>query len=158
MSILYHSYQTTTAGLDRLAGAAIKQLYTYVVDLDLLVCGPQYWFYYGMNKQPGAALSLETGAATSAPPDTPFTLEIALPVEGYIPAALLPHFRQLPPCKCLSNRYHGSWEGLPGAYAEMKKYIRDNGLSMKEVCTESFLHIDRSAPENNITEIQIGLF
>ncbi|HXB92531.1 MAG TPA: hypothetical protein VNU72_09590 [Puia sp.] len=139
MSILYHSYQTTIAGLGNLDGAAIKELYTYVVDLDLLVCGPQYWFY-------------------SPPLSGVFTLEIALPVEGYIPAALLPHFRQLPPFKCLSNRYQGSWEGLPGAYAEMIKHIQDNGLSMSGVRAESFLHIDRSAPENNITEIQIGLF
>jgi effector-binding domain-containing protein len=141
MTVLFHSYQTTLGELGNFAGTAIKELYTYVVDLDLLVCGPQYWFYYGVDGKP----------------DSKFTLEIALPVHGQIPTALLPYFKQIPAFKCLSNRYQGPWQGLSGQYAEMTDYINANGLVMNGMHLESFLHVDWAAPENNITEIQIGL-
>ena len=141
MTVLFHSYQTTLGEMGKYAGTVVKELYQYVVDLDLLVCGSQYWFYYGVDGRP----------------DTRFTLEIALPVQGKVPTALLPYFKQIPPFKCLSNRYQGSWQGLSGEYAEMIRHINDKGLNMNGVYCESYLHVDFAVPENNITEIQIGL-
>jgi len=141
MTVLFHSYQTTLGEMGKYAGTVVKELYQYVVDLDLLVCGPQYWFYYGVDGRP----------------DTRFTLEIAIPVQGKIPTALLPYFKQIPSFKCLSKRYQGPWQGLSGEYGEMIQHITDKGLSMNGVYCESYLHVDFTAPENNITEIQIGL-
>jgi effector-binding domain-containing protein len=141
MTVLFHSYQATLGELGKYAGTVVKELYQYVVDLDLLVCGPQYWFYYGVDGRP----------------DTRFTLEIAIPVQGKIPTALLPYFKQIPSFKCLSKRYQGPWQGLSGQYGEMVRHITDNGLNMSGMYCESYLHVDFAAPENNITEIQIGL-
>jgi effector-binding domain-containing protein len=141
MSVLYQTRQATLGDLPSFSGTVVKELYKYVADLDLLVCGPQYWFYYGVDGRP----------------DTRFTLEIAIPVLGRIPTALLPYFKQIPYFKCLSHRYEGPWQGLSGEYAKMIEYINANGLNMNGIYAEAFLNADFATPENNITEIQIGL-
>ena len=122
-------------------GSIARELYRYVADLDLLVCGPQYWFYYGVDGKP----------------DTRFTLEVALPVQGKIPTALLPYFKQIPAFRCLSSRYEGPWEGIGRHYEQMLQYLKENELKMSGIYAESFLHIDIDHPDNHITEIQIGL-
>jgi effector-binding domain-containing protein len=141
MTVLYSTRQATLKDLPAFSGTVIRELYRYVADLDLLVCGPQYWFYHGVDGRP----------------DTRFTLEIALPVQGRIPTALLPYFKQIPAFRCLASRYEGPWEGIAGAYREMMQYIEDNQLKMNGVYAESFLHIDPDHPASQITEIQIGL-
>jgi effector-binding domain-containing protein len=141
MTVLFSSRQTTLEDLPSLSGTVVRDLYRYVADLDLLVCGPQYWFYYGVDGRPG----------------TRFTLEIALPVQGKIPTALLPFFKRIPSFRCLSSRYEGPWEGIAEEYRRMLQHIKDNQLEMNGMYAESFLHIDFDEPANQITEIQIGL-
>jgi len=143
MTVLYSSRQARLKDLPGLSqsGTIARELYRYVADLDLLVCGPQYWFYYGVDGNP----------------DTRFTLEVALPVQGKIPTALLPYFKQIPAFRCLSSRYEGPWEGIGQRYEQMMQYIKENQLKLSGIYAESFLHIDIDHPDNHITEIQIGL-
>ena len=141
MTILYSTRQATLNDLPSLSGTVVRDLYRYVADLDLLVCGPQYWFYYGVDGQP----------------ETRFTLEIALPVQGKIPTAVLPFFKRIPAFRCLSSRYEGPWEGIAEEYRRMLQYIEGNRLKMNGVYSESFLHIDPDEPANQITEIRIGI-
>ena len=141
MNVLFVSRQVRLGDLAALAGKIGREFYTYVADLDLLVCGPIYWFYYGIDGNP----------------ETVFTLEVVLPVQGKIPTAVLPYFKKIPAFRCLSARYEGSWEGLPGQYEKMMQHIQSNQLKMSGIYAESFLHIDLEHPENQITEIQIGL-
>lgn len=142
MAVLYSTHQTTLGELKNFAGTTVRDLYRYVADLDLLICGPQYWLYYGADGKP----------------ETRFTLEIALPVQGQIPTTLLPIFKQIPAFKCLYARHEGPWEGLKEQYAKMFRYIADNGLKANGFQAESFIHIDFAAPADQITDIQIGLF
>lgn len=141
MTVLYTTHQVTLDGLPGLSGTAVRDLYRYVADLDLLVCGPQYWFYYGVDGRP----------------ETRFTLEVALPVHGKIPSAVLPFFKRIPSFRCLVSRFEGPWEGLAEEYRRMIQHIKDNQLNMNGIYAESFLHIDFDEPANQITEIQIGL-
>jgi effector-binding domain-containing protein len=141
MTVLYSTRQATLSDLPSFAGTVVRDLYHYVADLDLLVCGPQYWFYYGVDGKP----------------QTRFTLEVALPVQGKIPTAVLPYFKRIPAFRCLSSRYEGPWEGIAAEYQRMLAYISDNDLKMNGIYAESFLHIDFDDPANQITEIQIGL-
>ena len=141
MTILYSTRQATLNDLPNLSGSAVRDLYRTATDLDLLVCGPQYWFYYGVDGHP----------------QTRFTLEIALPVQGKIPTAVLPFFKRIPAFRCLSSRYEGPWEGIAQEYRRMLQYLGDNELKMNGVYSESFLHIDPDDPANQITEIQIGI-
>jgi effector-binding domain-containing protein len=90
-------------------------------------------------------------------PDSPVTMEIALPVQGQIPTTLLPYFKQIPPFNCVCSRYEGPWEGLLAEYSEMLDYIAYNDLEMTDMYVETLLHIDYSAPACQLTEIQIGL-
>jgi effector-binding domain-containing protein len=152
MTVLFQTRQATLPELGNFAGTVVKELYTYVVDLDLLVCGPQYWFYYGIDGRPMAA-----GGGLPTFGNNRFTVEIAIPVQGQIPTALLPFFKQVPAFKCLSHRHLGPWQGLSGAYGQMIEHINANKLNMNGIYSESFLHVDFVNPENNITEIQIGL-
>ena len=136
----------------RFLGLAYRELYQYVADLDLLVCGPQYWFYYGTDGLPepeGGGLPIKS--------DKMFTLEICLPVHGKIPTALLPWFKRIPAFRCLSSRYEGPWEGLAEHYQKMIADISARQLKMSGVFAESFLHIDFDQPENQITDVQIGI-
>jgi effector-binding domain-containing protein len=141
MTVLYSTHQTTFGELGNFAGTTIKELYKYVVDLDLLICGPQYWFYYGVDGSP----------------DTRFTLEIALPVQGQLPENPPPYYKELPRFKCLSTRYEGPWEGMAEVYGKMMQTIKEKELTMNGIFSEAYLHVDFIAPGNNITEIQIGL-
>lgn len=141
MTVLYNTRQTSLRELPHLSGTVVRELYKYVADLDLLVCGPQYWFYYGVDQRP----------------ETKFTLEIALPVQGKIPTAVLPYFKRIPAFRCLSSRYQGPWEGIAEEYQRMLSYISDNNLKTSGIYTESFLHIDFDDPANQITEIHIGI-
>jgi hypothetical protein len=141
MTVLYVSRQTTLQESRDLTANALRELYPYVADLDLLICGPQYRFFYGMDGQP----------------DSPVTMEIALPVQGQIPTTLLPFFKQIPPFNCLSSRYEGSWDGLMTEYSEMLDYIAFNDLEMIDLYVETLLHVDYAAPACQLTEIQIGL-
>ena len=141
MTVLYSTHQTTFSELGRFAGSTIKELYKYVVDLDLLICGPQYWFYYGVDGRP----------------ETRFTLEIALPVQGELPENPPPYFKELPRFKCLSYRHEGAWEGLSEVYSKMMQTITERGLTMNGIYSEAYLHVDFISPDNNITEVQIGL-
>lgn len=141
MTVLYVTRQTTLRESRALTTIALRELYPYIADLDLLVCGPQYRFFYGIDGDP----------------DSPVTMEIALPVQGQVPTTLIPFFKQIPPFNCLCSRYEGAWEGLSGEYAEMMRYISYNDLKMTDVYVEALLHIDFSAPACQLTEIQIGL-
>ena len=141
MTVLYSTREATLHDLPKFSGTVVKDLYQYVADLDLLVCGPQYWFYHGVDGKP----------------QTKFTLEVALPVQGKIPTAVLPFFKRLPAFRCLSSRYEGPWEGIGAEYQRMLQYISDNGLKLNGIYAESFLHIDLDDPANQITEILIGI-
>jgi effector-binding domain-containing protein len=141
MTVLYVRHPTTLRESRELTANALRELYTYVADLGLLICGPQYRIFYGMDGQP----------------DSPVTLEIALPVQGQIPTTLLPFFKQIPPFNCLCSRYEGPWEGLMAEYSEMVDYIAFNDLEMTDLYVETLLHVDYAAPACQLTEIQIGL-
>jgi effector-binding domain-containing protein len=152
MNVLYSTRQATLRDLPSFAGTVVRDLYRYVTDLDLLVCGPQYWFYYGMDGRPTA-----TGGWPQTMNEPKFTVEITLPVQGKIPTAVLPFFKRIPAFRCLSSRYQGPWEGIAEEYKKMLQYIADNELKMNGMYAEAYLHIDFDDPANQITEIQIGI-
>lgn len=152
MNVLYSTRQAILGDLPTLAGTVVRDLYRYVADLDLLVCGPQYWFYHGVDGKPTAA-----GGEQQVMSEHRFTVEVALPVQGKIPMAVLPYFKRIPPFRCLSSRYEGPCEGIAEEYQRMLAYVSDKELKLSGIYAESFLHIDFDDPANQITEIQIGL-
>jgi effector-binding domain-containing protein len=157
MTVLYSTREATLHDLPSFAGTVVRDLYRYVADLDLLVCGPQYWFYHGVDGNGVDGSPTAAGGQPQIMDGQKFTLEVALPVQGKIPTAVLPFFKHLPAFRCLSSRYEGPWEGIGAEYQRMLQYVSDKGLKLNGTYAESFLHIDFDDPANQITELLIGL-
>ncbi|RAW01738.1 GyrI-like domain-containing protein [Pseudochryseolinea flava] len=119
-----------------------KDLYREAVKLDLWVCGPVHWHYFGF-----------TGDFSK-----PFTLEIALPVDKIAQEYDGPfHFKRTEPFKCASLVHPGDWLSLPNAYAALLSFISTNGLSPLAANRELYINTDFQHPEANWTEVQIGV-
>ena len=137
--VLYSSHQTTLSELHDIAGTIMKDLYAEAASLTM-VTGPLSWIYHGMDGKP----------------ETVFTLEIALPIQNNITPK---HFKtkEVPSFKSVSKIHEGSWETIGGTYNDIIQYVETNRIPMKDECREIFLNIDFERPENNVTEVQIGI-
>ncbi len=140
MTVLYSTHQTTINGLASLVGSVLKELYKEAVKNDVLVSGPCYWIYYGMDGQP----------------DTVFTLDIAIPIQGEIgdsPFAT----KELPAFKAVSHMHEKDWTKLSDSYGQIMQFIGKNKVEMTGECREIYWNIDFVQPENNLTEVQVGI-
>jgi effector-binding domain-containing protein len=140
MTVLYSTHQTTLGQLHQFVGTVAKQLYAEAVNNDVLVSGPVYWLYYGLDGQP----------------DTVFTLEIALPVQGKITASRFAT-KELPAFRAASHVHENAWTKIPATYAQIMQFIAMNKLKMTGEFREIYTNIDFENPDNNLTEVQIGI-
>ncbi|MBC7850380.1 MAG: GyrI-like domain-containing protein [Chitinophagaceae bacterium] len=140
MTVLYSTHQTTISGLSQFVGTVVKELFTEAVSNDVLVSGPVYWVYHGMDGQP----------------DTVFTLEIAIPIQGVIKSSRFAT-KELPAFKTASHVHENGWTKIPATYAQIMQFIAMNSLQMTGECREIYWNIDFENPENNLTEIQVGV-
>ena len=139
LTILYSTHQTTITQLGQFVGTVMKDLYREAA-INTIVTGPVYWIYHGMDGKP----------------DTVFTLEIALPIHGPFPSSLF-SIKELPPFKTVAHIHEGAWEQLYATYSQMMQHVEANKIPMKDECRELYLNIDFQNPENNITEVQVGI-
>ncbi len=140
MKVLYSTHQTTINELSQFVGTVVKQLYREAANNDVLVSGPAYWIYYGMDGKP----------------DTIFTLEIAIPIQGPMKTSLFAT-KELPAFKAASHVHETAWMKMPETYGQLMQFISTNNLQMTGICREIYWNIDFETPENNLTEIQIGI-
>jgi effector-binding domain-containing protein len=141
MNVIYSSHKVTLATLHEKIGTVARDLYEEAALQHLLVTGPVYWFYYGMDGKP----------------ETVFTLEIAIPISGIPKTTDTLLFNELPAFKCLSVVHQGAWSGLKDVYATLIGKIQADQLVMNGICREAYLNIDFSRDECNLTEVQIGI-
>jgi effector-binding domain-containing protein len=143
MRILYYSTKTTLAGLHALTGNVAMSLYEAAVNAKLLVSGPVYWLYYGADGKP----------------DTEFTLEIAIPVNGEPEGETVFEMKTVPAFRCVTVTHDGDWSGLGSTYGKAIAWLQSEGLNMKAVneCREMYVNMDFADSSNNITEVQIGI-
>ena len=139
VTVLYSSHQTTIKQLGQFVGKVMKDLYLEAVSKSL-VTGPVYWIYHGMDGKP----------------DTLFTLEIALPVQGGFQSSKF-QVKKLLAFKTLAHIHEGPWEQLSATYTQMMEYVESNKIPLKDESRELYFNIDFEIPENNITEVQIGI-
>lgn len=140
LTVLYSTHQTTIQQLSSFAGTIMKDLYSEAAK-KAIVSGPVYWIYYGMDGKS----------------DTVFTLEIALPVQGTFHSSKF-SIKELPAFKTVTHIHEGAWEQLYATYGQMMQHIEANKIPMKDECRELYLNIDFQKPQNNITEVQVGIF
>lgn len=139
LTVLYSTHRTTLKELQQFTGTVMKDLYGEAAD-KTLISGPVYWIYYGVDGKP----------------DTVFTLEIALPIQGAFQPSKF-SVKELPAFKTLTHVHEGAWQQLYATYGQMIQHIEANKLPMKDECRELYVNIDFEKPENNITEVQIGI-
>jgi effector-binding domain-containing protein len=141
ITILYFTKQVKLSALNELVRFKAKELYKDAALHDIEITGPIYWIYYGMDGNP----------------ETVFTLEIALPVTE--PENYQGNFqvKKLGQFNCLSTSSPGSWNKLPVAYGNLFGEINEKGYTPTGECREIYLYMDFLHPENNLTEIQVGL-
>ena len=141
MNVLYCSFQSSLQTIHDKVGTVAGELYAEAARQHLLVTGPQYWFYYGMDGNP----------------ETIFTLEIAVPVSGIPETNDKFLFKELPAFKCMSLVLEGAWTGLKQAYEKGIQEITKQKLKMNGVSREMYVNVDFPREEYNLTEVQIGI-
>lgn len=141
MTVIYSSHQTSIRELSSLVATAAKALYNRTAAEGLMVAGPVYWIYYGMDGNP----------------ETRFTLEIAIPVTGNDKADDIASSKELPSAQYLTTLHRGPWEKLEGTYTSMMEHAKTKNLVVDGVFREIYLNIDLANPENHIMVVQAGL-
>lgn len=141
IAVLYYSERTTLTGAMKLVRTVARELYREASNLDLEVTGPIYWIYYGFDGNQ----------------ETEFTLEIALPIthtqinSGKYEVKYLDNF------KSISLTHYGSWANMSEAYRALMQEIGMKSYQLTGQLRELYINMDFENPENNITEIQIGI-
>ncbi|HVI46852.1 MAG TPA: DJ-1/PfpI family protein [Chitinophaga sp.] len=141
LHFLFRRYQTNLAGLLPLVRHAIKEIYQEAATSGLEVSGAQQWHYHGFDGHP----------------DTVFTLDIGLPVATVKPVAAPHQCETIAPFHCVSLMHKGPWEHLGETYAKLISAIQILGLQMTGYSTEQYLLYDFENPEQNLTNIRIGI-
>lgn len=140
VTVLFSSHRTTLNTLSQYVGTVLKDLLAEAADQKALISGPVYWIYRGADGNP----------------ETEFTLEIALPVQGLSSSDKF-GIKQLPAFKSLVQEHVGPWDQLPAVYGQLLNYIDERKIAMNDECREIYVNIDFQDPANNITTVQMGV-
>lgn len=143
MQVLYFTTKTTLSTMHEYVLNMPAELYKEAVRLNLFIAGPQYWIYYGADGKP----------------ETEFTLEIAVPVNGKASGSSNFQLKKLPALNYVSAIHNGDWKELGKTYEKIIGSVYANHLSVLSTkeCREMYLNIDTENPSNNITEVLIGI-
>ncbi|MCQ2974879.1 MAG: GyrI-like domain-containing protein [Bacteroidales bacterium] len=135
--------KATLKDLDKYTGQKPNELYIEAQKLGFQTCESQVWQYFGADGKP----------------DTEFTLEILLPIQGEGNGSKSENFEivQVPEFKCLSKLHEGPWSEIGPVYCEMMKYCFANNLKYNLISREVYIRCDFEDQSNCITEIQIGI-
>jgi effector-binding domain-containing protein len=138
VTVLYSTHCTSFEQLHEF-GPVVAELYAEAGRRNV-INGPLHWIYYDMDEQPGGL----------------FTLDIAIPIRKPFASKRF-DVKKLDLFRALTFPHEGLWEHLPGSRQQIMKRLEENNIPVSHECRELFLNIDLEHPENNITEIQIGL-
>ena len=59
--------------------------------------------------------------------------------------------------ECSTLTHSGAWDNLPQSYAKLIGELMKSGRSLNGITREIYMNIDFDNPDNNVTEIQLGL-
>lgn len=140
VTVLYSQHQTSLQQLSQFVGTVVKDLCAEATQHNALISGAPIWIYHGMDGKP----------------DTVFTLEIAIPIQGdFKPSRFA--IKQLQPFKAVTHTHEGAWDTMSETYGEILHHIDANKIPMNEECREVYLNIDFQQQEYNVTQIQMGV-
>lgn len=141
MNFFCLSTEATLLDLNKYVRVKASKIYAEAVKNNLEITGPVYWVYYGMDGNPETKFKLDIGVPIQECKITPigFTCK---------------NFETMEFATCI---HEGSWEKFSQSYANLIKEIMDAGRTINELTREVYINIDFNNPENNLTEIQLGL-
>ncbi len=137
---IYSRKKATLKTLSESVGMVAQDLYNDAVQAKLFPAGPVYWIYYNADGNP----------------DTEFDLEVVIPVQGEGKPETY-DIKDMPSFKHASTIHYGKWEEFAGVYKSLINDINAAGHQMTTVCRELYINVDFEHPENNITEVQVGI-
>lgn len=140
ITVLYSRHQTSIQQLSQFVGKVVKDLCAEAVQHNALISGAPIWIYHGADGKP----------------DTVFTLDIAIPIQGQFESSRFA-IKQLQPFKAVTHTHEGAWNSLTNTYQEIMHHIDANKIPMNEECREVYLNIDFQQPQYNVTQVQVGV-
>jgi effector-binding domain-containing protein len=140
-SVLSFTTRATMADLMNLAVVKMQEMQKDAAQHDVVINGPVSWIFYGMDDKP----------------ETIFTLDIVLPAEEKSGYRGNFEMKKLAPFKCISSLYKGPWDKVGDTYAGIFGEIGQKGYAHTGECREIYKMIDLEHPENNLTEVQVGI-
>lgn len=141
VNFLFYRTETTIAQLFTLLPIGQK-LYKEAVEQGLSITGPVHWHYFNF-----------TGDVNQR-----FILEICLPVAEVVKEYDgLFHFKRTDLYKCVSIVHEGDWQDIPKSYEKLMQFMDENKLTPVAINRELYINVDFNHPENNVTEIQMGI-
>ena len=138
--VYYKSFETTLRDITKYVKDTPEKIVKEIQIAGIEIVGPQIWLYEGGDGQP----------------DTKFLLSICMPIkeskEGYEK-----NIQTLDEFKCASTVHNGPWENLKDCYSNLMGEIFGNNHKLAVACREIYLTCDVEKPENNVTEVQMGI-
>ena len=141
MNFFCFSTETTLMELGKYVRTKAHEVYIEAVKNNLEITGPIYWVYYGMDGNP----------------KTKFKLDIGVPIQDKKNSINEFTSKTLESLECLTLIHNGTWENLPKSYSLLIAEITKSGRMLNGIAREIYINIDFNNPDNNITEIQMGL-
>jgi hypothetical protein len=141
VNFLYFKAETRLYELPEFIRGVPRALHLEAAKHSLEITGPVYWNYFSFDDCPEF-----------------FHLEIAVPI-AELPARYDGGFllKRSNPFKCLSTFHYGSWRNIPATYQKLDAYIHSHQLKKLYSHRQIFIHCDFENPDNNFTELQIGI-
>lgn len=138
--VLFTTVKTSLKNLHQDVGQTPEKLYEAAAKANLIPAGGQYWRYLDANENP----------------DTIFALDMALPIHGEGQPETF-GIKEYPAFKYVSTVHLGTWDTMGATYGKIIGELKMSGLNMTNECREVYHVVDDAHPENNSTEIQIGI-
>jgi len=122
---------TTISELPKILGKAFMDIVTHIIELGEQPVGPAFVGYFNMDME---HLQLEIGFPVSKP----------LPGKGEVQPGSIPAGKQV---TCM---YKGPYMGMPPAYDEIQKWIKDNGYKPRGPVYEHYYNSPEEVPESEL--------
>lgn len=141
INLFCFSTEATLAELQQYVRIKASEVYTQAQKDNLEITGPIYWVYYGMDGNPSTKFQLDIGVPVQ---------ESKACTDGFCCKIL----DEMDYATCL---HVGNWNGFPETYSTLVNQIIASGRMLNGLTREVYINIDFNNPENNLTEIQLGL-
>lgn len=142
MTVIKYSLETKMSTMITDVGNSASEIAVKATELGLEITGPQIWQYTGSDGKD----------------DTPFTLDICLPIKEAKGDPGKFSFHELPEYNCVAEIHKGPWNNLSNTYQKMMGEMTRKGIVPRWTCREVYITCDFENQENCITEVQMETY